>query len=261
MKKKHIKKIVFAVFLSVLVLSSGLVSYASSYVVEYSNPYPFTTTEKISYTQQYDEFTPILNQYLYIKEVFQMFGGVLDPDSDSSDITDSELGNYITCRYSGDGYENTVFQNDNVFYCYRIRYFKSMSGWSFNNIYLYFTPEMGVTNTEDTYDCQIVLHFGGYLNASGSGQVSQDVKYSSRVSENKVAQGEYFLTTYKEAPSLVDSVTDGFPVLFNWIITPFKAIFTPEGALSSLAVFFGITISISVILLAIKVFRSSIWGS
>ena len=56
-------------------------------------------------------------------------------------------------------------------------------------------------------------------------------------------------------------VTDGITTVIGWIGTVVKAIVGTGGALAELAPLFAIGISISAILLGVKIVRSIIWGA
>lgn len=60
---------------------------------------------------------------------------------------------------------------------------------------------------------------------------------------------------------MLTHVTTGITTVIGWIATTVNAIVGAEGALSELAPLFAIGISISAILLGVKMVRSIVWGA
>lgn len=60
---------------------------------------------------------------------------------------------------------------------------------------------------------------------------------------------------------MLASVTSGITTVIGWISTVLTAIVSDSGQLSELAPLFAIGISISAILLGIKVVRGIVWGA
>lgn len=60
---------------------------------------------------------------------------------------------------------------------------------------------------------------------------------------------------------MLSSVTSGITTVIGWVGTVIDAIFGASGALSDLAPLFAIGISISAILLGIKIVKSMVWGA
>lgn len=60
---------------------------------------------------------------------------------------------------------------------------------------------------------------------------------------------------------MLDYVTTGIGTVISWIATVLNAIVTSSGALKELAPLFAIGISISAIMLGIKVVRGIVWGA
>lgn len=60
---------------------------------------------------------------------------------------------------------------------------------------------------------------------------------------------------------MLASVTSGITTVIGWIGTVLNAIVGSDGALSELAPLFAIGISISAIMLGIKVVRGIVWGA
>ena len=56
-------------------------------------------------------------------------------------------------------------------------------------------------------------------------------------------------------------VTDGISTVISWVATVVNSLIGTNGALASLAPLFAIGISISAILLGIKLVKSLVWGS
>ena len=61
--------------------------------------------------------------------------------------------------------------------------------------------------------------------------------------------------------SMLQFVTDGIQTVIGWVGTVVDAIISTDGALAALAPLFAIGISISAILLGVKIVRSMVWGS
>lgn len=60
---------------------------------------------------------------------------------------------------------------------------------------------------------------------------------------------------------MLDFVTQGITTVIGWVSTVVEAIIGAEGQLSVLAPLFAIGISISAILLGVKIVKSMVWGS
>ena len=60
--------------------------------------------------------------------------------------------------------------------------------------------------------------------------------------------------------SLLTYVTSGISTVIGWVSTSVNAIFSSSGALKELAPLFAIGISISAILLGVKIVKSVVWG-
>ena len=60
---------------------------------------------------------------------------------------------------------------------------------------------------------------------------------------------------------VLDHVTSGLDTVLTWVGTVITAIFTSNGKLFSLAPLVAIGISISAILLGVKIIKSMVWGS
>ena len=63
------------------------------------------------------------------------------------------------------------------------------------------------------------------------------------------------------ATGMLQFVTDGITTVIGWVGTVVNAIIGSSGELSALAPLFAIGISISAILLGVKIVRSMVWGS
>lgn len=61
--------------------------------------------------------------------------------------------------------------------------------------------------------------------------------------------------------SMLEFVTQGIETVIDWVATVVNAIIGSSGQLSSLAPLFAIGISISAILLGVKIVKSMVWGS
>ena len=61
--------------------------------------------------------------------------------------------------------------------------------------------------------------------------------------------------------SMLNFVTEGITTVISWVSTVINALLTESGALAELAPLFAIGISISAILLGVKIVRSMVWGS
>ena len=60
---------------------------------------------------------------------------------------------------------------------------------------------------------------------------------------------------------MLEHVTTGITTVISWVATTVNAIVGAEGALKDLAPLFAIGISISAILLGVKMVRSIVWGA
>lgn len=60
---------------------------------------------------------------------------------------------------------------------------------------------------------------------------------------------------------MLELVTTGITTVIGWVATTVNAIVGAEGALKDLAPLFAIGISISAILLGVKMVRSIVWGA
>lgn len=60
---------------------------------------------------------------------------------------------------------------------------------------------------------------------------------------------------------MLDSVTAGLTTVIGWIGDVITAVFTEGGELEELAPLFAIGISISAILLGVKIIKSFVWGA
>lgn len=60
---------------------------------------------------------------------------------------------------------------------------------------------------------------------------------------------------------MLDFVTQGITTVIGWVKTVVDAIIGTDGQLSVLAPLFAIGISISAILLGVKIVKSMVWGS
>ena len=60
---------------------------------------------------------------------------------------------------------------------------------------------------------------------------------------------------------MLSQVTSGITTVIGWIGTVIDAVFGEAGSLSSLAPLFAIGISISAILLGVKIIKSMVWGA
>lgn len=60
---------------------------------------------------------------------------------------------------------------------------------------------------------------------------------------------------------MLSQVTSGITTVIGWIGTVLSALLTESGALKDLAPLFAIGISISAIMLGIKVVRGIVWGA
>lgn len=60
---------------------------------------------------------------------------------------------------------------------------------------------------------------------------------------------------------MLSYVTSGIQTVCGWIGTVISAVFGTSGALSDLAPLFAIGISISAILLGVKIIKSMVWGA
>ena len=60
---------------------------------------------------------------------------------------------------------------------------------------------------------------------------------------------------------LLQFVTDGIQTVIQWVSTVVNAIISDGGALASLAPLFAIGISISAIMLGVRIVKGMIWGS
>lgn len=60
---------------------------------------------------------------------------------------------------------------------------------------------------------------------------------------------------------MLSQVTSGLTTVIGWIGTVINAVFGSEGALGDLAPLFAIGISISAILLGVKIIKSMVWGA
>lgn len=63
------------------------------------------------------------------------------------------------------------------------------------------------------------------------------------------------------ATTMLQYVTEGITTVIGWVGTVVNAIIGSNGELSTLAPLFAIGISISAILLGVKIVRSMVWGS
>ena len=61
--------------------------------------------------------------------------------------------------------------------------------------------------------------------------------------------------------TMLELVTSGITTVINWVKTVVDAIISVDGALGTLGPLFAIGISISAILLGIKLVKSLVWGS
>lgn len=64
-----------------------------------------------------------------------------------------------------------------------------------------------------------------------------------------------------QVTSMLQFVTDGIGTVIGWVAEVVNAIISTDGQLASLAPLFAIGISISAILLGVKIVRSMVWGS
>lgn len=64
-----------------------------------------------------------------------------------------------------------------------------------------------------------------------------------------------------QVTSMLQFVTDGIGTVIGWVATVVEAIISTDGQLFALAPLFAIGISISAILLGVKIVRSMVWGS
>lgn len=62
-------------------------------------------------------------------------------------------------------------------------------------------------------------------------------------------------------PSMLELVTSGITTVIEWVSKVVTAVVGEAGQLSELAPLFAIGISISAILLGVKIVRSLVWGS
>ena len=60
---------------------------------------------------------------------------------------------------------------------------------------------------------------------------------------------------------MLEFVSDGITTVIGWVSTVVNAIIGAEGQLSTLAPLFAIGISISAVLLGVKIVKSMVWGS
>lgn len=60
---------------------------------------------------------------------------------------------------------------------------------------------------------------------------------------------------------MLSSVTSGITTVIGWVGTVISAVFGASGELSDLAPLFAIGISISAIMLGIKIIKSMVWGA
>ena len=61
--------------------------------------------------------------------------------------------------------------------------------------------------------------------------------------------------------SMLNFVTEGITTVISWVSAVINALLIESGALHELAPLFAIGISISAILLGVKIVRSMVWGS
>ena len=60
---------------------------------------------------------------------------------------------------------------------------------------------------------------------------------------------------------MLSQVTSGLTTVIGWIGTVINAVFGAEGSLAELAPLFAVGISISAILLGVKIIKSMVWGA
>lgn len=63
------------------------------------------------------------------------------------------------------------------------------------------------------------------------------------------------------ANAMLTLVTQGITTVIGWVSTVIEAVITSDGALYTLAPLFAIGISISAILLGVKLVKSLVWGA
>lgn len=71
----------------------------------------------------------------------------------------------------------------------------------------------------------------------------------------------YAIVATASNASLLSFVTDGIGTVLGWVGTTVTAITGSTGALKELAPLFAIGISISAILLGVKIVKSVVWGA
>lgn len=69
------------------------------------------------------------------------------------------------------------------------------------------------------------------------------------------------LASASPTSNLLGDVTEGISTVISWVSTTVSAIVGSSGALKELAPLFAIGISISAILLGVKIVKSVVWGA